>query len=73
MAFSCLKGFYAFGKGRIVEDYMEILKHYLKTQFPFDIIVVLTYIVPVIYQSFGVNYIQLIPMLLLWVKKIKYQ
>lgn len=31
------KGYYAFGRGRVVDDHQKIIQHYLKIHFPIDI------------------------------------
>ena len=61
------------GKGRTIDNLKKIVLNYLKTQFYFDILVLGTYIVPLFVQSFGLNFLQLLPALLLWIKKFKYQ
>lgn len=67
------KGYYAKDKGKVIQDTRLIAKHYLITQFYFDVIALLLLIVPRAIDQVNVNFIQLIPMLLLWIKKIKYQ
>jgi hypothetical protein len=42
-------GYYAFGKGKVVEDPKKIAIKYLTKQFILDIFTVLLYIVPLIY------------------------
>jgi hypothetical protein len=66
-------GYYAIGKGKVVDDPVKIVIYYLKHQFVFDAITVLLYSVPLIYQSFGLNFLQLVTAGLLWIKKFKYQ
>ena len=73
MAINFLKGYYAYGKGKVVEDPIKIAKHYLTTQFPIDFIVVVIYIIPRIHQSLALNFLQLIPATLIWIKKFQYQ
>ena len=51
---------------------MTIVKNYLRTQFYFDVIVILIVLIPLIYDSYDIDYIQLIPVVLLWIKKTKY-
>lgn len=67
------KGYYSFGKGRVIDDYNKILEHYIKKQFPYDIITVLVYIVPLIEENEALNFLQLITAGLIWIKKFKYQ
>lgn len=67
------KGYYAFGRGKVIDDINMIISHYLKTQFYFDVIFVVIYIIPLIYQAYGVNFLQLISGALIWIKKFKYQ
>ncbi len=56
-----------------MDDWREITSKYLWHQFPFDIIVWLIYAVPLFYIAFGLNFLQLVPAVLLWVKKFRYQ
>jgi hypothetical protein len=49
MILSFFKGYYSFGKGRVIEDYQKIMVNYLKTQFPYDLVTVLLYVVPLIH------------------------
>jgi len=46
---------------------------YLKSNFPLDLIVIIIYTIPLIYNDYHVNFLQLIPGILLWLKKFKYQ
>ena len=32
------KGYYAFGRGRVINDHRQIIKHYLKIHFPIDLV-----------------------------------
>ena len=43
---SFFKGYYAYGRGKVVDDKYLVALKYLKTQFPFDIVVSLVYITP---------------------------
>lgn len=70
---SFFMGYYAFGKGRVVDDPVKVCLYYLKHQFLIDLLVVLLYSIPLIYQSFGLNFLQLLTAGLLWFKKFKYQ
>lgn len=72
MFLSFFKGYYVLGRAQIIDDPWEVLLHYLKYQFYFDITIIGIYIIPLFYQSFQVNFLQLIPICLLWIKKIKY-
>lgn len=74
------KGYYAFGYGKVIDDHERIIKRYLKFHFGIDLIC--TYIVylglillliPLFHSSYGVNFIQLIPIVLLFIKKFKCQ
>jgi hypothetical protein len=67
------KGYYAFGRGKVIDDFQKILPHYLKGQFIFDVIVWFIYLIPLIHQDYALNFLQLIPGALIWVKKFKYQ
>jgi hypothetical protein len=71
--FSFFKGFYAFGKGKVIDDGVQVAMNYLKFQFPFDIIIVILYIIPLIHQDRSLNFVQLIPAALIWIKKFKNQ
>lgn len=71
--FSFFQGYYSEGRGRVVDDWREIREHYLWTQFPFDVSVFLLYLIPLIYISYAVNFLQLLTAGLLWVKKFSYQ
>lgn len=42
-------GYYAFGKGKVVDDPKRIAINYVTKQFIFDIVTMLLYIVPLIY------------------------
>lgn len=70
---SFFQGYYSAGRGRVVDDWREIIDHYLWRQFPFDVVVFVLYLVPLFYISYGVNFLQLITGGLLWVKKFRYQ
>ena len=67
------KGYYDKKKGKIIEDTRLIHRHYLTTQFYFDAVSLILLIIPRIVDQDNVDFIQLIPMLLLWIKKFKYQ
>lgn len=67
------KGYYNYGKGKVVDDPKKIVKNYLKNQFPFDILMVLLYSIPLFHQSLDLNFLQLITAGLVWIKKFKYQ
>ena len=67
------KGYYAFGKGKVIDDPGKIMRHYLTSQFPIDFFVVIFYIIPLIYQNLGLNFLQLIPAAFIWIKKFQYQ
>jgi hypothetical protein len=67
------KGFYEEGKGKVCEDHSQIIKHYLKTQVYFDIPSALCLIVPRVTTNTNVDLLLLIPIILLWIKKFKYQ
>lgn len=67
------KGYYTFGKGKVVNDARKIVMHYLKSQFPLDVLMVILYSVPLFHQSFDLNFLQLFTAGLVWVKKFKYQ
>jgi len=69
---SFFKGYYVFGKAKIVTNLKLTALHYIKSQFIVDLIVILIYSIPLVYQSRGLNYLQIVTLLLLWVKKIKY-
>lgn len=73
MGLSCSKGFYLKGQGKVVDAPSAILKHYLKGQFIVDLATVVIYSVPLYAQSFGLNFLQLVPAALIWIKKFKYQ
>ena len=47
--FSLFKGYYAFGKGKVIDDGNMIIRNYMSSQFPFDLIVVVGYLVPLVY------------------------
>jgi hypothetical protein len=70
---SFCKGYYAFGKGKVVDDKHLIIRHYLTSQFPLDFLTIALYIVPLIHQSLDLNFLQLMPAALIWVKKFDYQ
>lgn len=70
---SLLRGYYAYGKGRIVEDPRSIVLHYLRGQLGLDVVSLGLYVVPLAYLQYGVNFLQLIPGVLFWVKKFQYQ
>lgn len=70
---SFFKGYYSFGQGKVIDDWSQIKRNYLRTQFFFDITVFVVYIIPLITQSFDINFIQLISGGLIWVKKFNYQ
>lgn len=67
------KGYYSFGRGKVIDDWNEIINNYLWTQFYFDLIVFVIYLIPLLYISKTVNFLQLISGGLLWIKKFKYQ
>ena len=46
MVLSFFKGYYAFGRGKVIDDKYLVAKKNLITQFPFDILVILFYITP---------------------------
>lgn len=73
IALSFFKGYYSFGQGKVVDDWNQIIRNYLKTQFFFDATVFLVYIIPLITQTFAIDFVQLISGGLIWVKKFKYQ
>lgn len=70
---SFFKGYYAFGKGRVIDDPKKVAMNYLTNQFPFDFIVVALYIIPLVFQDRVINFLQLIPAGLIWVKKFRNQ
>ena len=43
---SFFKGFYAFGRGKVVDDKYQVAKKYLISQFPFDFVVAMFYLTP---------------------------
>ena len=45
------KGYYAFGRGRVIDEHSLILRHYLTGQFIVDGLVLFLLILPFIYQS----------------------
>jgi hypothetical protein len=57
----------------VIDDWNMIKHKYLRSQFPIDIIVLTIYTLPLIYNDYHVNFLQLIPGILLWLKKFKYQ
>ena len=67
------KGYYAFGKGRIIDDQRKIIRNYLIYQFPFDIISNTFFLIPRFNDDYFVNFLQVIPGILFWIKKFKYQ
>ncbi len=73
MILSFFKGYYAFGKGKVVDEHGKIVRNNLRNQFPFDIVVVTLYAVPLFHQSLGWNFLQLFTAGLIWIKKFKYQ
>ena len=46
MVLSFFKGYYAFGRGKVIDDKYLVAKKYMITQFPFDILVIVFYITP---------------------------
>jgi len=70
MILSFFKGYYAFGKGKVIDNPKNIALNNLKTQFPFDIIVIIMYTIPLIYKDHLTNFLQLIPAGLIWIKKL---
>ena len=56
-----------------MDDKRLVAWHYLTSHFPFDLIVTIMYMIPLIRQNQSLNFLQLIPAVLLWVKKFKYQ
>ena len=73
MGLSAHKGFYEYGNGRVCEDNPRILWHYLTTQAYFDVVCVGMLVVPKFSQKQNVDLLLFIPIVLLWVKKFKYQ
>jgi len=73
LALSFFKGYYAFGKGKVIDDGWSVVKNYLKTQFYIDFIVISVYSIPLFHEDFALNFMQLIPAALIWIKKFKYQ
>ena len=73
LVLSFFKGYYAFGKGKIVDDGWMVVNNYLRTQFYFDFLVVSIYTIPLFHEDFGLNFMQLVPAALIWIKKFKYQ
>jgi hypothetical protein len=71
--FNCFKGYHAFGKGKVVDDQLLILRHYLTSQFPLDLLTLGLYTLPLFEQSFYLNLLQIVTAALLWVKKYSYQ
>ena len=45
------KGYYAFGKGKVIDDIQKIVPNYLKGQFIIDMIVLGIYLVPLFHQD----------------------
>lgn len=70
---SFFKGYHAFGKGKVIDDGYLVARHYLFTQFFFDLAVVFFYLIPLIHESFALNFLQFIPLILIWIKKSKCQ
>lgn len=73
MALNAHKGFYEDGKGRVSEEKGRIFMHYLKTQVYFDVLAVGVLVVPKLSQNPNVDLLLFIPIVLLWIKKFKYQ
>lgn len=74
------KGYYAFGYGKVIDDKTLIMKRYVKSYFIIDMIsnwlinlgiIVLTF--PFFHRAYAFNFLQLIPLVLLFVKKFKCQ
>ena len=45
---SFFKGYYVFGRGKVVDDKWMVAKKYLFTQFPFDLTVAVFYLTPLL-------------------------
>jgi hypothetical protein len=67
------KGYYNFGKGKIIDKPDKIVRNYLRSQFLFDILMIILYSIPLFYQSIDLNFLQLLTAGLVWIKKFKYQ
>lgn len=74
------KGYYAFGRGKVIDEPELIIKHYLKIYFAMDLvsnlfnnlaIIILT--ISMVRNGYFLNYMQLIPAVLLYFKKFKNQ
>lgn len=66
------KGYYEYGKGKICNDRNKIMINYLKTQIYFDIPSIACLVIPRVQNNSNLNYLLLIPIILLWTKKFKY-
>ncbi len=73
IALNAHKGFYEYGEGRVCEERGRIFRHYLKTQVYFDVLCVGGLVVPKFSQNPNVDLLLFVPIILLWVKKFKYQ
>lgn len=49
MVLSFFKGYYAFGKGKVIDDGLLVAVNYLKSQFYIDFLVVGIYIIPLVH------------------------
>ena len=75
------KGYYAFGRGKVIDDPELIIKHYLKIYFAMDVICKYFFIflaigiliIPLIHSDYFLNFLQLVPAVLLYFKKFKNQ
>ncbi len=74
------KGYYAFGYGKVISDAKLIFSRYLKTYFFADL--ACTYfltqgigllIIPLFVSEYGINFLQMITIVLLLIKKFKCQ
>ena len=53
------------------DNHEQIIRHYIKIHFPIDISAILLLLIPLFHSDYFLNYIQLVPAVLLYIKKAK--
>lgn len=67
------KGYYAFGRGKVVDEPQLIIRHYLKANFIIDIIAIAMLVIAMAVNQYTLNFLQLVPAILLYFKKFRCQ